>query len=146
MKRLFHTTLVVAMTMVLSGPVAADGAYRTERLPLHGGTDPGFHGHVVNIHANGPVVGALERYQVVSAEPNSSYEVWIQFCAAPGFDNFINTAALHTDRSGNGHAQARFSAAQLDPFSGAVVSIRWSLRDAGGTDVYTTSCTVVTID
>lgn len=147
MKTIFRAALVVALAIVmLAGPVAADAVYHTERLSLQGGTDSNFHGQVVNIHANGPVVGALERYQVVNAEPDSSYQVWIQLCGAAGFGDFINTAVLETDRNGNGHARARFSADDLKPFSGAVVSIRWSLKDVRGTDVYTTECTVVAID
>jgi hypothetical protein len=99
----------------------------------------------VNIHANGPVNGALERYQVAGAAPSTDYEVWIQFCEDGGFADFTQTAVLATDARGNGHASAAFSAADLAPFSGVTVTIRWVLR-VDATDVYATSCTSVSID
>ena len=109
------------------------------------GADADFHGQVVNIHPNGPVNGALERYQVVRAEPQTSYDVWIQFCSDGAFADFMRTAGIVTNRQGNGHARAKFTAAQLEPFSGATVSIRWVLK-SGGVIAYTTACTTVTID
>jgi hypothetical protein len=138
---------ILATTAILAtgGSAAADDVYHTERLSFAGGVDPGSHGQVVNIHPNGPVNGALERYQVVGAEPSTEYEVWIQFCEDADFTDFTQTADLTTNSHGNGHASAGFSAADLAPFSGATVTIRWVLR-AGAADVYVTPCTTVTID
>jgi hypothetical protein len=137
--------LAVAAVLATGGVAGADGAYHSERLVFSAGSDAAFHGQVVNIHANGPVNGALERYQVVGAGPSTDYEVWIQFCEAGGYADFTQTAVLATDARGNGHASASFSAADLAPFSGATVMIRWVLR-VDASDVHTTSCTTVTID
>jgi hypothetical protein len=146
MKVLRRVSILVAIAILATGgPAAADGVYHSERLSFGGGSDPAFHGQVVNIHPNGPVNGALERYQVVRAGPSTDYEVWIQFCTDVGFEDFTQTAVLNTDQRGNGHASAVFSAADLVPFSGATVTIRWVLR-SDAADVYATPCTTVTID
>ena len=137
--------LMMIAILATGGAAAADGVYHSERLSFAGGADPAFHGQVVNIHPNGPVNGALERYQVVRAEPSTDYEVWIQFCEDADFTDFTQTAVLSTDLRGNGHASAGFSAADLVPFSGATVMIRWVLR-VDAVDVYATPCTTVTID
>ena len=146
MKLLRRVSILAAIAILATGgAAAADGVYHSERLSFAGGSDPAFHGQVVNIHPNGPVNGALERYQVVRAKPSTGYGVWIQFCAGGGFADFTQTAVLNTDRRGNGHASAGFSAADLVPFSGLTVVIRWVLR-SGPADVYATPCTTVTID
>ena len=144
MKGLTGLVLAALFMLMLGSTASGDAVYRSERLAFEGGS-PAFHGQVVNIHANGPVVGALERYQVVRAAPDTAYEVWIQTCdGGDTFTNFLMTASLVTNGHGNGHAKARFSADDLAPFSGAVIDIRWVLRD-GGVE-YWTSCTTVTID
>ena len=150
MMKVVRRSLILAMVAMVAmlgmgGVAAADSAYHSERLSFSGGSDPAFHGQVVNIHANGPVNGALERYQVVRAEPSTDYEVWIQFCVDGAFADFTQTAVLATDARGTGHASAAFTAADLAPFSGATVVIRWVLR-VDATDVYATPCTTVTID
>ena len=61
------------------------------------------------------------------------------------FSDFMQTTVLGTDARGTGHASAAFSAADLAPFSGATVVIRWVLR-VDASDVYATACTTVTID
>ena len=117
--------------------------YHTERLQFVR-SDADFHGQVINIHPNGPVNGALERYQIVGAAPQATYNVWIQFCGKT-FEDFMRTTGIVTNRQGAGHARARFTAAQLEPFSGVTVSIRWVLKSDGAI-AYTTACTTVTID
>jgi hypothetical protein len=145
MKLLQVSGLVVAAILATAGVASADAVYHSERLELIGGSDPTFHGQVVNIHSNGPVNGALERYQVVHAVPSTDYEVWIQLCEDGGFADFTQTAVLATDARGNGHASAVFTASDLEPFAGATVTIRWVLR-TNATDAYTSPCTTVTID
>ena len=146
MKALRRVSIIVTIAILATGgAAAADGVYHSERLSFGGGADPAFHGQVVNIHPNGPVNGALERYQVVRAEPSTDYEVWIQFCEEGAFTDFTQTAVLNTDLRSNGHTSAGFSAADLVPFSGATVMIRWVLR-VDAADVYATPCTTVTID
>jgi hypothetical protein len=135
------TALAAGTLATTPGLAAADGAYHTERLeliPVGGETGSGM---VINIHPNGPVNGALERYQLHKAMPNTSYDVWIQVAGA----DFIQTATINTDRHGNGHAQAAISAADLAPFSGAVLIVNWVFRTEAG-DAYRTDVTVVTLD
>ena len=137
--------LSVLLTLVVGTSTAgADSVYHTERLeltPVDGSGETGS-GMVVNIHPNGPIVGAQERYQLRDAMPNTDYVVWIVI----GGGDFLPTATIHTDRHGNGHAKARFSAEELAPFSGAVIpGVKWVLR-SGGDDVYETPETTISID
>jgi hypothetical protein len=135
------TALAAGTLAITPGVAAADGAYHSERLelaPVGGETGSGM---VVNIHPNGPVNGALERYQLQKAMPNTDYHVWIQVAG----DDFVQTATITTDEHGNGHAKAGFSAADLAPFSGAVLPVNWVLRTDAG-DAYRTDVTVVTLD
>jgi hypothetical protein len=143
----WFTRVSVLVAVLALGPAvtaSADDVYHTERLEFVG-ADADFHGQVINIHPNGPVNGALERYQIVRAAPQTSYDVWIQFCSNGAFTDFMRTTGIVTNRQGNGHARAKFTAAQLGPFSGVTVSIRWVLK-SGGAIAYTTACTTVTID
>lgn len=138
-------TLMTVAILASGGAATADGTYHSERLSFAGGADPAFHGQVVNIHPNGPVNGALERYQVVGAEPSTQYHVWIQFCADGNFIDFTQTTVLTTNLRGNAHGSAKFSADDLVDFSGLTVTIRWVLR-VGAVDVYSTPCTIVSLD
>jgi hypothetical protein len=137
--------LSVLLTLLVgTSSATADRVYHTERLelvPVEGSGEAGS-GMVVNIHPNGPVVGALERYQLRNATPHAEYVVWIVI----GDQDFMPTATLHTDRHGNGHAKARFSAEDLAPFSGAVIpGLKWVLR-RDNADAYETPETTVSID
>ena len=107
MMKALRRVSILAMVAILAtgGVAAANGTYHSERLSFSGGSDPAFHGQVVNIHANGPVNGALERYQVVGAAPSTDYEVLIQFCEDGGFADFTQTAVLTTDRAATGMPQ-----------------------------------------
>jgi len=165
MKQRFTLTLIgAAVLFLLHGPrVNADKVYHSERLDLwltQQGEDEGHpelrSGQVVNIHPNGPVNGALERYMINGAKPNFDYQVKIYAfsdleCAGdPSLA--IPTDLLETNSKGNAHGQGYFSRADLDPFSGAIVGVFWGLVDEQGPGVeddvifYQTDCTVVTID
>ncbi len=139
----FLVAAVIVGAFAAPGSALADSAYHTERLAFEPVTvsETGS-GMVVNIHPNGPVIGALERYQLKNAQPNTEYDVWL---VVAGVD-FLQTATILTDRHGNGHAQAGFSAADLAPFSGAVVPVQWVLRTDDTYDAYTTDVTIVTLD
>lgn len=136
-------TVLCAGTLAITPAMAtADGTYHTERLELTPvvAAETGS-GMVINIHPNGPVNGALERYQLQGAMPNTAYHVWIQVAG----EDFIQTSTINTDQHGNGHAKADISAADLAPFSGAVLPVNWVLRTEAG-DAYRTDVTVVTLD
>lgn len=138
----FLVAAVVVGALAAPGSALADSAYHTERLAFEPvtGSETGS-GMVVNIHANGPEIGALERYQLKNAQPNTEYEVWLVVAG----EDFMPTATIVTDRHGNGHAKAGFSAADLAPFSGAVLPVQWVLRSGDG-DAYATDVTTVTLD
>lgn len=159
MKRRYILTLVGAVVLsLLQVPRAiADQTYHSERLDLWRTTAGRNAGHpqlrsgqVVNIHPNGPVNGALERYMINGAAANASYQVIIEVFlnhACGGSPSLsIPTALLETNGRGNAHGQAGFSHDDLIPFSGATVGVFWTLEDENGVVAYRTDCTVVSID
>jgi hypothetical protein len=155
MKRRFILSLVgAAVLSLLQVPRAiADQVYHSERLDfwLVDEDHPELRsGHVVNIHPNGPVNGALERYMINGAAANANYQVVIEVfpdlgCAGDP-DLSLPTALLETNRQGNAHGQGHFSRADIDPFSGATLGVFWTLVDEDGDVAYQTDCTVVSID
>src|SRR2546426_3075294 len=112
--------LVGVLVLVLTPltVVVADQLFHTVRLSL-GLTPDGAvaghpalrSGHVVDIHPNGPVNGAHERYQLNGAKPNTAYEVMLRVftdnCGgAPSSLDRLKTVTLTTDQHGN--AQGKF--------------------------------------
>jgi hypothetical protein len=96
------------------GVAAADSVYHTERLALEPVGGARGAGMVVNIHPNGPVVFASERYALRGAEPNASYTVWLIIdasdvtgCDFPGLTIQMK-ADLQTNAAGNGTSPADF--------------------------------------
>jgi hypothetical protein len=148
---------IAASILALTAATAAlaDQAYHSERLDfeLTADGDAAGHpelraGHVVNIHPNGPVNGALERYMVTGAMPSASYDVVLEaFGGGCGGDSLFAmvTATLHTNANGAAHADLTLTPPDLAPLSGATVGAQWTLH-AGGVDAYQTSCTTVVID
>jgi hypothetical protein len=133
----------------------ADQVYHTERIDfeLTADGDAAGHpelraGHVVNIHPNGPVNGALERYLINGAMPGATYDVVLEAfgggCGGPSLFT-MTTATLDADANGNAHGDVTFGPADLAPLSGATVGAQWTLI-AGGVDAYRTACTTVVID
>ena len=157
MPRIFIAALLgeLALTGAFVGAVVADQAYHTERLDFDltaAGEAAGHpdlrHGDVVNIHPNGPVNGALERYMVSGAMPNTAYDVLLEaFAGGCGGELALSmtTTTLDTSRAGNAHGDGFFSADDLVPLSGATLGAQWTLR-ADGVDAYQTVCTTVIID
>ena len=145
----------LAILGALAPVVLADQVYHSERLPfsLTGDGAAAGHpalrsGHVINIHPNGPVNGALERYMVNGASPNTDYDVVLEaFGGGCGGGSLfvLTTTTLETNQKGNAHGQGFFSPADLAPLSGATVGAQWTLV-AGGVGAYQTACTTVVID
>ncbi len=146
--------LLLGALLLPASPAAADRVYHSERLPFFltaaGATDghPELRsGHVVNIHPNGPVVGALERYMVSGASPNTDYEVLLKLffdqCGTSFFEAV--TATMTTNGNGVAHEGASFTPADLVGLSGLTVQVHWKLVD-GSVEAYTTDCTTVEID
>ncbi len=148
--------LALVLTPLTVG--VADQAFHTQRLSFSltaAGVLDGHpelrSGHVVDIHANGPKIGALERYMINGAKPNTSYQVVLAVspvdCGAdPSI--FVSTATLATNAQGNAHGQWLFTPDQLAPLAGLTFGIRWTLVTAAGNlDIvaYQTPCIVVAV-
>ncbi|HEV8716993.1 MAG TPA: hypothetical protein VGX03_29755 [Candidatus Binatia bacterium] len=145
--------LVLVLTPLTA--VVADQAFHSQRLSFSLTTFGALTGHpelrsgqVVDIHANGPQVGALERYMINGAKPNTSYQVVLHVfdggCAG-GQIALIPTATLGMDAHENAQGQAVFTPEQLAPFAGMVFGIYWTLV-ADNIIAYKTPCIVVAID
>ena len=157
MPRIFIVALLgaLALTGALVSTIVADQAYHTERLDFErtaAGAAAGHpelrHGNVVNIHPNGPVNGALERYIVNGALSDTDYDVLLEaFAGGCGGELALTmtTTTLETSRAGNAQGDGFFAAADLEPLSGATLGAQWTLR-ADGVDAYQTACTIVVID
>ena len=116
---------VLALVLTPLTAVVADQVFHSQRLSFSL-TDAGAlnghpklrSGHVVDIHANGPQIGALERYMINGAKPNTSYQVVLDVldggCEGAPF-GLIATDTLETKAQGNAQGQAVFTPEQLAP-------------------------------
>jgi hypothetical protein len=139
----------------LSSLALADSTFHTRRLALTLTTTGALadhpelrSGHVVDIHANGPQIGALERYMVNGAKANTSYTVTLLLfdggCSGASA-GVLTTVTLETNAQGNAHGKTLFTPEELAPFAGLVFGVRWTLV-SGGVAAYETSCIDVAID
>jgi hypothetical protein len=150
-KVLVLTSAAALLTVGIASTVSADRAYRTERISLEAIDDaPLRSGSVVNIHANGPKVYALERYMLNGALRNHDYEIVLNVhvfdpgCVT-GSVPFLNVP-ISTNAAGNGHAKApTIPPEAVDGLAGDH-GVNWIVYDDAGTAVYATGCQVVTLD
>jgi hypothetical protein len=151
--------LVGTLALVLTPAIAlfADQDFHTERLPffLTSEGEAAGHpelrsGHVVDIHANGPQIGALERYMINGAKPNTSYQVLLMIFANDCDGGFLPpplpTVTLETDKHGNAHGKVVFTADDLADFSGLTFGVQWTLEDEDEVIAYETDCIFVSVD
>jgi hypothetical protein len=155
--RTIALALIAASVLAITAATAAlaDQVYHSERIDfvLTGAGNAAGHaelraGHVVNIHPNGPVNGALERYMINGALPHTTYDVVLEaFAGGCGGDSLFAmvTAILDTNARGTAHADLVLTPSDLAPLSGATVGAQWTLQ-AEGVDAYQTPCTTVVID
>jgi hypothetical protein len=149
MRRLSALLGTALMLAAAAGPVAADAAYRTERLELLAETGAQGGGFIVNIHPNGPQVFALERYALRGALPRTTYDVRLVIDGAQalcGFPIQIPMASGTTNSSGNLTLRGMVlrPAGIPECLRGETFAIHWEVRAAG---VLThTASTVVTLD
>ena len=154
-KQLAVPALGLALALGLAVPrVSADQTFHTERLPLAPvGGAPLHQGFVVDVHANGPVIFAQERYVLVGAAPDATYQVELAAypdalvpntspCAQPPILTIPETT-LVTNVAGNGEAALTFSA--TTPPTQGTYNLQWHVL-SGGTVVYETACTSVGVD
>ena len=137
----------------VSTSVEADGVYRTDHIRVQPFDDaPLRTGSVTNIHANGPIVYALEQYHLNGAEPNTTYDIVLQVfvvdedCeAAPSVE--IPTDTFTTNKAGNGHGKARFDPSGVEglPTAPVLHGANWVFMD-GDTKAYATGCQQIVLD
>lgn len=142
--------------LILSNsPALADQLFHTERLPLRlteAGAAAGHpelrSGHVVDIHPNGPVNGALERYMINGAKPNHDYTVFLRLfvgdCDGLGPID-LPTVVLGTNKRGNAHGKITFPVETVLP-EPIFFGIFWELVDEEGVAAYDTDCIQVGLD
>ena len=154
-RHLLTVLAVIALALCFSTTGNADQAFHSQRLTLSR-TDVGaVNGHlelrsgqIVDIHTNGPQIGALERYLLNGAKANASYDVTLRLFDG-GCDGdlagLLTNATLETDTHGNTQGQKVFTAQDLAPFAGLVFGIQWELV-SDGVIAYQTRCISVAID
>jgi hypothetical protein len=126
---------------------AADQTFHTERIPLLAVNGAPLHkGFVVDVHTEGQKLSAIERYVLVGAAPNTTYQVQLSAypdtaCAQTPLVT-IQEAKLVTNVVGNGEAGFTFPAAPA-PAPGTF-NLQWHVLN-GGTIAYQTACTLVAV-
>jgi hypothetical protein len=143
---------LVAMT-ALPGPAArADQVYHSHHIALHPvGDEPLRSGFVENIHANGPMIFAHEIYVLNGAQPATAYQVTLNIFAfnptcTGSPDLVLPTAAITTNRAGNGTSDAIFRPSDVPAsLRHATHGVIWTVSDSSGTE-FSTGCQVVTLD
>jgi hypothetical protein len=150
---------LAVLLLASASPVLADQSNHTTRLPVWltpAGEAAGHTtlraGQVVNIHANGPVVFAIENYLLNGAKPMTTYAVVLGFytgsCEGAFAFPFPNGTTLTTDANGNAHGQARITPEQVASFGlhNTDWGIVWTFVDGAGVAAYSTNCADVHID
>jgi hypothetical protein len=149
--RRFLLICATAAMLMLPGTAAGDAVYHSQHVALHPVAGAPLHsGFVENIHPNGRNVYAHEVYVLNGAQPSTSYQVVLLLfpfstsCSAEPVA--IPTATLTTNGNGNGEADAFFRPADVPPsLRGGSHGLIWQLS-SGGTVVYETNCSAVTLD
>ena len=152
MRRAFVSVLAVVLAGVVSAaPASADAVYHSEHVALAPlGDAPLRVGFVENIHANGPVVFALERYVLVGAAPSTTYGVelhlWVGDPTCAGTPMAIlPTVSFTTNVVGNGVGKVALPPSAADGLHGATLGIVWVLS-TGETPAYASPCVDVVLD
>ncbi len=149
MTRLFlAATAALLLALALAGSAAGDANFHTQRIPLTPVAGaPLQEGFVVDIHANGPQVFAVERYVLVGASPDTTYQVRLQvFAESTACATHIvtvPTATVQTNAAGNGSADFFFRPAGVP--HNVSVGIFWEFAKDGSV-AYKTACTAITTD
>ncbi len=140
----------------------ADKSFHTVQLPLvltASGETAGFPqlvvGHVVDIHADGPTVYAIEQYMVNGAKPNTEYQVadvvWIGGCPSDPSTHpsvALPTVVLTTNANGFAQGNYKITPDTITSFGlhGATLGIVWTLTSDDVVAYSTLSCINVALD
>ena len=155
--------LLILVTVACSGLLAtttttafADQTFHSVRLLLVPIGDNSLrNGDVIDIHANGPVIYAVEEYHLNGATPNTTYVVEYLITGAPfgtavcgsGAFPFPNGATVKTDPNGDGNSQLKSPPSFVTGLGlhNTVLGLSWVFL-SGGTPAYQTSCIPVGLD
>jgi hypothetical protein len=150
--RLFWIIVSAFAVVALLPPVAAaDRVYHSEHLRFAPVGDAQLRsGFVQNIKAEGPRIYAHEIFVLNGARARTTYTVTRSFFVFdPECDGQVvfdsPVATLRTNASGNARGDVFVTPAEVEGFEG-VHGVMWTVEDAGGTPVYQTRCTAVTLD
>jgi hypothetical protein len=145
--------LVLLISATAVPQVSADQAFHTERITLASINGAPLHsGFVVDIHANGPQVFALERYVLAGAAANTTYQVNLLLFSpnstCTGAPFVVPEKQLHTDAVGNAEAGILLTPADIpQSLHNTTISVIWQVVNLGtGAANYQTGCVVVAID
>ena len=91
----FAIGIAVAAFAVVAGTATADQYFHTVHVDLTPiGGAPLKSGFVNDIHTNGATISAQERYQLVGAEPDTTYSVMLQIASDPNCTTVTRTVAM----------------------------------------------------
>ena len=145
------TKLAVALALALCAllitalPALGDAVYHTQHIPLlsSSGTTAGF---VQNIHANGPMIFAQERYVLLGATPGT-YTVNLNIYFSPDMSGdpvVLTTTTFQTNERGNGVGKIALPPSAAEGLHGQTIYIVWTVSSAAVT--YHTSLQTVVLD
>jgi hypothetical protein len=167
---LVSAAIVIALLSLSAGTALADQAYHTELLPVHSAAAgyPLRNGMVVNIHADGTSIFAVEEYTLSGAKPNTTYHLVREFQESllgqiPEWAPLYTGFDLQTDEKGNGNCNMKVLVEQVAPLieygqtelhvkfvfieGGTLMDIGIGLfLVVGGTEAYSTEVTEIQLD
>jgi hypothetical protein len=161
MRKIVSLSLIIPILAlgIFTTPVHADRVFHTERLSFVLTSDGAAAGYpalraglVVDIHTNGPVIYALERYMLNGAKPNTDYQVVLNV-SATGCGNpqnvKVSTALLTADAQGDAAGDHTFTPADVAAaglHAGMTLGITWTFVSNGIIAYQTPSCINVGLD
>ena len=151
-RRLSTIVAVAALvaSLALAVPASADQAFHTQRIPLSPVADaPLKSGAVIDIHTQGPTIYAQERYVLVGAEAETTYQVTLLVYSDPGCTALlfpIPTATMTTNAAGNAHGKATFYPQDVEGLARTTYYIDWQVSVQDGAVAYSTGCIPVVLD
>lgn len=154
--------LVLASLFCFAPAAYADRSFHTVQLPLvltAAGQAAGFPelatGHIVDIHADGPTVYAIEQYMINKAKPSTSYQVadvvWIGGCPSDPStppSAILPTVILTTNANGFAQGNYKISPDTITQFGlhGTTLGIVWTLTSDSIVAYSMSSCINVAMD
>lgn len=135
---------------------SADAVFHSARYELHAVAGaPLASGFVIDIHANGPQIYAQERYHLMGALPNTTYDVSLLAysslsCTVGTQVATIPETSMTTNAQGNTHGSLTFTPEAAAGFRNeggiATYGLTWVISPHGQSAAYTTGCQVVSLD